>query len=350
MQSVMREPIRSKAAWVGPELAQRSDWITPLSGEELDDIESARRHAESQGKRWGGFGRSDFPLTVMRPRLAAVADELINGYGFVVLRGLPVKRYSPDEIRTVYWGLASHLGAIVSQNSLGTVIEEITDLHPSNVTDRNLRSYVTAQGQPPHCDFTDVVALLCVNKAKEGGQSTITSLMAIYNRILEQHPEFLAVLQDHYYLDQRGEGPTGDPDETSPVPVPVFSAHGDRIRGWFHKRLIMQGADKRGVALSALHRDALEYVESLGKDPSLRFDMDLQPGDLQLLSNFRAMHYRSAFVDDAEYKRLMLRIWINLHEPEDLEPAYASWIRRGIPPQAWAIAGAPVAALGNRTR
>jgi len=45
----------------------------------------------------------------------------------VLLRGLPVERYSVQELKTIYWGLSVNLGRVMSQNARGAVIEHITD-------------------------------------------------------------------------------------------------------------------------------------------------------------------------------------------------------------------------------
>ena len=50
-----------------------------------------------------------------------------------------------------------------------------------SATDPNLRSYATAERQNFHIDRCDVVALLCLRRAKSGGLSAIVSSMAVHN-------------------------------------------------------------------------------------------------------------------------------------------------------------------------
>jgi hypothetical protein len=346
MAKLMTDPVAGRNVWTGPELAQSDDWIWELSGAEIADIDTALNKVLASGRKWSEFGRDDFTLTTFGNRIEQCKHELKDGRGFVVLRGLPVNRYSIDELKAIYWGIGCHLGNIITQNARGSVMEHITDMKPANTSDPNLRSYITAQGQPPHCDVSDIVGLLCVNRAKEGGRSVIVNTMAIYNRILAEHPEFMAPLVEGFYHDLRGEGRTGDNNETSDVPVPVFSRHRERLRCWFHKKLLMGGSQKRGVALTELQRNAIETIEQLGSDPEMRLDMDLVPGDIQFLNNYSTMHYRTAFVDDETHKRLMLRLWINLTDDDDIDPILERWVRRGIPAQSW-VQGRPIPALGN---
>ena len=47
-------------------------------------------------------------------------------------------------------------------------------------------------------------------------------------------------------------------------------------------------------------------------DPHIHLEMDLQPGDVQLLHNHQVLHDRTAFVDDPDpaQRRHLLRLWL----------------------------------------
>ena len=342
-----RTTFHHPSAWTGDELRERNDWVDHLRVDEIEELDRALRFVEARGHRWGFFAASDFPLDVLLSRLRKLDEQLRVGRGFVLLRGIPVKRYSLDQIKTIYWGVSSHMGQIMPQNVKGITLEEITDLKVSNLNDPNLRGYVTAKGLDAHSDNSDTVALLCVDRAEVGGRSVIASMPAIFNRIVETHPEYIDPLFEGYRYDLRGEGKTGDLKETS-EPVPVFSFHDGRVKGWFHRRLILGGAQKAGIELSDLQRRALDYVADAAHDPSLLLEHDLQPGDIQFLNNYTTIHYRSPFEDGPNHKRLLLRMWINRLDRSDTDPAFEqSWIVAGYQPREWAK-GRPIAALGGR--
>ena len=50
-----------------------------------------------------------------------------------------------------------------------------------------------------------IVSLLCLNKAKKGGESLLVSSMTIFNEILENYPDYLPTLFEPFPLDRRGE-------------------------------------------------------------------------------------------------------------------------------------------------
>src|SRR5262245_57615647 len=87
-EAVAREPIAGPSAWLGGELSRRSDWIEPLGGAEIEELDRAR--ARATGRPLEALCREDFPLPTLAPRVAAWTRELADGRGFLLVRGLPV--------------------------------------------------------------------------------------------------------------------------------------------------------------------------------------------------------------------------------------------------------------------
>jgi hypothetical protein len=59
--------------------------------------------------------------------------------------------------------------------------------------------------------------------------------------------------------------------------------------------------------------------------------MDFQPGDIQLLNNHCILHSREAYTDhaEAERKRLLLRLWLNVPNGRKLAPEFADRLNTG---------------------
>lgn len=335
------------SAWTGADLRAGGDTVEWLTPSEVAELDSANARLAGQGIPWGEFDQAEFPLQGLAERLARVRNVIDHGRGFVLLRGLPVERYSLDDIKRIYWGIGTHLGRIMPQNVRGTLLEHIEDLQVNNLDDPNLRGYVTTKGLDAHCDNSDCVMLLCVDRARRGGLSAIASLPAIHDRIAAERPDLIALLYEGYRYDLRGEGVTGRLDETS-EPVPVFSIHQGRVRGWFHRRLILGGAAKAGIELSPLAREALDLVADLAHDPGLVLEHELMPGDIQILNNYTVIHWRTPFEDGDGHKRLLLRMWVNALDRGAMDPVFErSWIVAGYQAREWAR-DRPVAALGNK--
>ncbi len=179
------------AAWYGPEMAKRDEWLMPLSSVEIAEIESAAKALASREADIAAITPRDFPLPTLAARLKArVRDEVLNGRGFLLLRGLPVERWSMREAATAFFGLGIHLGSPRSQNGKGHVLGHVQDLG-LDVADPNVRIYQTNERQTYHTDSCDIVGLLCLKTAQSGGLSALVSSTTIFNEMRRRRPDLL---------------------------------------------------------------------------------------------------------------------------------------------------------------
>lgn len=135
-------PRTSPAAWLGHEERRKRDWIHELSEQEAADIDAALAHAKRTGKALAALHRDDFPLPRLQPAIARCMSELDRGRGFVLLRGVPVWRYSEADAALVYWGLGLHMGTAVSQNAAGDLLGHVRDTG-ADPKDPSVRLYKT---------------------------------------------------------------------------------------------------------------------------------------------------------------------------------------------------------------
>jgi hypothetical protein len=330
-KNILRQQVTDATAWKGEDLRHDDSWKYTLTPADIAEIDQAFQSVQRKGLRWGEFGKADFPLPEFSARLRAVDQQIRNGRGFMLLRGFPVEAYTLDQLKTIYWGLGVHMGQVISHNTKGDFVAPVTDLALKD-NDPNRRNNTTTQLLDPHTDLADVVALLCVDKAKEGGLSSLCSSVTIHNEILRHHPEYLEPLYEGFHHDFRGYGPSGDPNEVTPTPIPVFEYNNGRINCAFVRKLIETGAAKRGVPLTALQKEAIDYVHDLALREDLRIDMMLEPGDIQIINNYITLHARTNYIDhESGPKRFLLRMWINLDNHVQLSPDFAAFVRRGIP-------------------
>jgi hypothetical protein len=74
--------------------------------------------------------------------------------------------------------------------------------------------------------------------------------------------------------------------------------------------------------MTALQREALDFVEAVAAEPEMHVRFRQEPGDILLLNNWVTYHRRSAFVDheDPALKRHILRIWLSTPNSRPLAP------------------------------
>ena len=58
----------------------------------------------------------------------------------------------------------------------------------------NQRGYLSNAEMRFHSDGGDIVTLLCVRQAPEGGESTLVSLVSVHNTMIEECPQHLPAL------------------------------------------------------------------------------------------------------------------------------------------------------------
>ena len=145
--------------------------------------------------------RDGFPLPTLSKFLADARRELEYGRGFVLLRGIPVERYSVEEAGLLYRGICAHIGNIVSQNAKGDLRGHVFDRGYADYRGRSdIRGYQTRAELEFH---TDIVGLLCLRAAKQGGESLIVSSTTIYNEMLAHEPLLLGLLYGNFLFDRR---------------------------------------------------------------------------------------------------------------------------------------------------
>ena len=299
------------SAWVGRDMAQRSDWLVQLDSAQIAELEAAAAHYLSLGRDVGEISAQDFPLPTFAQDLQRLSHTLLHGAGFEVLRGLPVAQYSQETAATIFCGLGAHLGRARSQNAAGHILGHVRNIG-ADARDPNTRIYQTADRQTFHTDSADVVGLLCLQDAQSGGMSLLVSVETIANRMAELRPDLLALLFKPIATDRRGEVPDGaDPFMT----IPVLSWHAGHL-SVFYQRQYIQSAQRFDAAprLTSDVVEALDLFDSLANDPDLHLSMQLQRGDMQFAHNHGQLHDRTGFVDwpEPENRRHLLRLWLSM--------------------------------------
>src|SRR5437588_7594199 len=85
--------ITDSSAWYGPDMAARTDWIEALSPPDISELEAASQRLAEREVDWQTLRRKDFPLPGLQGRLPHMMNQVLEGRGFVLLRGLPVERW-----------------------------------------------------------------------------------------------------------------------------------------------------------------------------------------------------------------------------------------------------------------
>lgn len=286
--------------WYGADRQQHGDWLQQLGIDQQTELIRAAEQLRSRGIALENATRDDFDLTLLQPLLQRIANDLRIGQGFSLIRGLPVNEFSREILETIFWGIGCYLGMGVSQSSEGDRLGHVID---RGATDR----YYTAGGPLDfHMDPVDVVGLLCLQPARQGGASRIVNARTVHNIMLVERPELLEILYNGFHNSRRGHG-----ELTSSTRVPVFARGLDGLECYLLPITIHQ-AEEEGHPLTVAEREALAVLNATAERPGVCLDMDFRPGDIQFLNNRFILHARTDYSDDPDpaLKRHLLRLWL----------------------------------------
>jgi hypothetical protein len=329
----MTKPNRLQGAcvWKGTEMARSHRWIKEIPAAVLAQIDAALGRAGDIG--WRSIDRDNFPLPDAAAFFDDVREELESGSGMARLRGLDVSRYDQEQLRRIWYGLGCHLGTPMYQNRRGEVMRDIKDegmgvganLYGATV-DASGKQFLSSGARTLsagqlrfHTDRCDVVGLLCVRQASEGGVSKLASSATVYNEILARRPDLHALLCRPIPRSRFGEEAGG---EHVAYDLPIFGVRDGKLTSHFSLTYIENAQMLPGVRkLSDAEHEAIRMLMDVAEE--VCFEMRFAPGDIQLLNNHVVYHGRTAFKDDAGtgQDRMLMRLWLSVPNsralPED---------------------------------
>lgn len=342
--------IDKDSAWNGSYMSKHPEiWSDVLTLEEQQSVHQSVLNFMKLNKSMEAMRKEDF---VFAPDFLKKFDKWKyqlgpDGRGFQVIRGVPVHWWTMKQAEIFYWAFGKYIGTPGAQDSAGNLLGHVIDIGPSNVTERPYRQRVDIDY---HCDGSDIVGLLCINGAKQGGESRIISSVAVFNRLLRQgHPkvqQHIARLFGRIMLFTRK---TFGLAAYFPV-HPLRLDSSGTLRTYWNQEYYLRSyrhasngsltvfgeADPFALESVAAYDDILsrDLRGELPPDEELGLSMNLQQGDIQLISNHYILHARTEFTDHSQDeiersrrglglapeavgpvgKRDLLRLWVSQDE------------------------------------
>lgn len=285
---------------------------------------------------------NDGPKPVLGSALRQnVLDLLYDGPGVALLHDAPV---DDETAATAWlWSLGLTLGQPVPQDLEGAVIGRVEDFG-ADYDNPTHRGHKSSAALPFHADRTDVIALLCVRDATEGGLSQLASAAHVRSVLGHERPDLLSVLEQPLPTDRRGEE---SPGESAWCEIPVFSHVDGRIICRYIRRFIESSQRHEDAPrLTSKQIEAMDAVDEILTRPEVVVTQNLKPGQVQLIENHSIMHARTAFEGSGIGSRLLLRLWLSTSRsprlPASFAPLYGSTNTGTIRGGVWPISDSPL--------
>lgn len=279
-------------------------------------------------------------------RLSGIRHELLRGRGAAVIRGMPVSELSEAENVAAYMGLCAHIGQPGPQWKDGKLVTHVTSKlaaptsppaaaatagtaatapDGSATPARGPEAFNRSDDFGMHNDsWADVLSLLCIQHAKEGGESAFASALAVHNELLRRgRLDLLVVLAGAGFYRDKSRFQEVLPGQSPLWEMPVFAYHDGYLTTSYNSNLNQQCVDRYpGLAgqLSPLQKEAMAAFDEIANDDAFKLRIRLQRGDIALVNNINVMHARSSFKDGdlPHEKRHLVRLWLCCKDAQPL--------------------------------
>ncbi|KAG9238649.1 hypothetical protein BJ875DRAFT_24228 [Amylocarpus encephaloides] len=296
-------------------------WVHVFNEVEISELSAVADRFIADGTPLTGISQSNFHLPNLSKLLSSIRTETLNGKGFILFKGFPVEKWGNHKSAVAYMGLGTYLGYFVSQNGRGHVLGHVKDVGDDPTQIDRVRIYRTTARQFFHADDSDIVGLLCIARAQEGGESDIVSSHHVWNNLQKERPDVAETLaKPIWHIDRKGEESEGE--EPYIKTSVFFLERGPNPRVYskwdpYYVKSLGRFMDKGIIPqLSPEQVEAAKVLEETCH--KLRLHMILEVGDIQFLSNEHVLHARTAYKDFAPPapRRHLMRLWLATPENE----------------------------------
>lgn len=316
------EVLEPQCEWSAEDVRDSEQWTEQLCAAEIKELDEAIAYARSRTANFLEINKEHFPLPSLSLRLKRIEHELINGRGFVLIRGLPRERYDNDQMCLAYWGIGAHLGKPWAQNHKGHLLGDVTD-QGKRPEDPDSRGNEMGQiGLDYHCDGSDLVGLMCLRSPASGGLSAVCNSVSLHNRLVREHPDWAEELYLPQPYDMRGEH---KPGSRAWYTVPVFTRWNNRlfVRVIYYYILASQ-KHVDAPRLTERASQALKWLRHEAQSHRYSVLMEFKPGDMQFINNYHVLHGRTPYQDDRSrgLVRHLKRLWLETEVLTDRPPHF----------------------------
>ena len=293
--------------WRAADVAASAEWRIELDPAAADELAQTARRVAADGLAAHAVNRQRFALGRAREYTERVHQHVEHLGGFALLSGLPFGQLGYQEQIALTCAIADDVGRVVVQNFEG---QRIVDVRDEGIAySHNSRGYRSNKLLPFHTDGANLFVLACLGEAETGGETILASASAVYNALLDEYPQSLAILQRGFYHHRRGQH---DPGEAplSALRVPVFAFHNGLLHCCYNRNPI-EWAQKEGVVLMREEVAALDALDAVLAREDMQLKLRMRADDALFVNNFISLHSRTEYQDSELHRRHMLRVWMN---------------------------------------
>jgi hypothetical protein len=304
-QKILNQIITKKnLAWNHTLADKPSEFVVKLSNKSINELRLNKGNLKQKTIKKFPFLSQDIQ--------SFKSEKIIHGSGLFLIHGGSFFEFTKSEIKNIYILISMILGELLEQDAKGSKVITVKNRGKSLSTGG--RYHQTSDGGSFHTDGPhwmqppDVIGLLCINPASEGGVSKFISVYTIHNAILKIGMDKLEPLYKNFFFDRREEVA----DDLRTISKPIFNFEDNKLNCRFLKDYIISGYKIEDVHLTNSQNISIDLIEEITKDSQIALSYNLRINDMVFSHNHRLFHGRTSFKDlsDSSKKRELLRVWI----------------------------------------
>ena len=309
------------SAWEIEDLKSTDDWCFEIDESDGILLRDSIKSLFEQDRDLFSYSPNEFNFGSSWEHIEKAVAEAHHGKGISIVRGLPREDLSQDEFRLLSWAIGLKAGVARPQGLASQYISAVQDAG-TDYRAANGRGYSSNAELDFHVDVADLTILTCYNKAKSGGQSMISSGVTAHNYLTKERPDLAEIAYQHFYFSRQEEQA---PDEKPVYSLPLFEEESGNLFCNWNRNRVQSAQNIEGVPeLSKLQKETMDFLDEILTRPELMYTMYLEPGDMQIINNYRMFHSRTGYLDYENdlKKRCLYRLWLS---PPDSIKLPESW-------------------------
>ena len=304
------------SAWETEDLRSTNDWCFEIDEADRKKITASIKSVFHKDRDLFDYLSDEFDFGSSWKIIENAVKEAHHGKGLSIVKGLPREDLNHEEFKLLSWAIGLRAGVARPQGLASQYISAVQDVG-TDYRAANGRGYSSNAELDFHVDVADLTILTCYNKAKSGGRSIISSGVTAHNYLLKERPDLARIAYQPFYFSRQEEQA---PDEKPFYRLPLFEENNGNLFCNWNLNRVQSAQNLNGVpSLSSAQKQTMEALESILIRPELMYTMYLEPGDMQILNNYRMFHSRTAYIDYENnlQKRCLYRLW--LAPPDSIE-------------------------------
>ena len=159
--------------------------------------------------------------------------------------------------------------------------------------------------------FPDIVGLLCLAAADEGGDSLVVNAANLYQYFQQNHTDLVPYLYEPLARDVITPGEINSQEAIQNNNFPLFSTDSRGLVFRYMRYWIEVAYSKLEIAQPEAITKTLDIIDNFFSEPENTVRFKMKKGDVFYVNNRFLCHNRTAFKNSGK-PRQMVRSWINL--------------------------------------